>query len=123
LEVPPDTIINLLSHQKRLVAPHVEPTHIGDEVVEAPRKNELEEFFLSLLMQGDSMSEVGVKKEWLESPLNQKIMELVLNTPDGDFSVIESKLNEEERKSFENILMIDVSGVKDRKGEMKKLSE
>ncbi|MEO6729217.1 MAG: DNA primase [Candidatus Dojkabacteria bacterium] len=123
LEVPPDTIINLLSHQKGTVASIEHVSEVGDEVVVQKKKNELEDFFLSLLMQGDSMSEVGVKIEWLESPLNQKIMELVINNSSGDFGEIESKLNEEERKSFEDILMIDVSGVKDRKGEMKKLSK
>jgi len=123
LEVPPDTIINLLSHQKKSALPRNENAEVGNEVVKPSQKNELEEFFLSLLMQGDSMSEVGVKKEWLESPLNQKIMELVTSSTEGDFSEIESKLTEEERKSFENILMIDVSGVKDRKGEMEKLSK
>ncbi|MFS8130902.1 MAG: DNA primase [Candidatus Dojkabacteria bacterium] len=123
LEVPPDTIISLLSHQKKPAIHHDSVVEVGDIVVEPLKKNELEDFFLSLLMQGDSIADVGVKSEWLESPLNQKIMELVLSNSSGDFSEMESKLSEQERKSFENILMIDVSGVKDRKGEMKKLTK
>ncbi len=124
LEVPPDTIISLLSHQKKPVtSQHDNQTSTDEEIVKPQVKNELEEFFLSLLMQGDSSLEMDVKKEWLESPLNQKIMELVMSNTEGDFGEIEKKLSDEERKSFENILMIDVSGVKDRKGEMKKLSK
>ena len=46
-----------------------------------------------------------------------------MSNTEGDFGEIEKNLSDDERKSFENILMIDVSGVKDRKGEMKKLSK
>lgn len=123
LEVPPDTIINLLSHQKRPIVSTDNVSAVGDEVVKPIRKNEIEEFFLSLLVQGDTMTEVGVKSEWLESPLNRKIMELIVSNSNNDLSEIEKKLSEEERKSFEDILMIDVSGVKERKEEMQKLSK
>lgn len=122
LEVPEDTVLNLLSHQKTVVVRHELPATISDGVAEPRKRNEIEEFFLSVASQGDSMSEVGVKVEWLEDDVNRKIFSLLLEN-NGDFESLEKNLNDSEKKIFEDILMIDVSGLKDRKSELKKLSK
>ncbi|MEP7103742.1 MAG: DNA primase [Candidatus Dojkabacteria bacterium] len=120
LEVPEDTILNLLSHQKKnpiKKAIHVE-SNVEPEIIN--KRNEIEEFFLALLLQADNVDEIQIKNEWLENPINKKIMDLVQKNH-GDFSNIETLLNEEERKVFEDILMMDVNGIQEKSKEMKKI--